>query len=44
MGDKNIEKETKKKKKSDVKISAPSAFSREVVTQPQLNTKKKKDR
>lgn len=44
MGDKNIKKETKKKKKADVKVSAPSAFTREAVTQPQLITKKKKDK
>ena len=44
MGDKNIKKEVKKKKKTDVKVSAPSTFVREVVTQPQLITKKKKDK
>jgi len=44
MGEKSIKKETKKKKKADIKVSAPSAFTREVVTQPQLITKKKKDK
>mgnify|MGYP003399124769 CR=1 FL=1 len=44
MGDKNIKKEVKKKKKADIKGLAPSAFTREVVTQPQLITTKKKDR
>jgi len=43
MGDKNIKKEVKKKKKTDVKVSAPSTFTREAVVQPQLITKKKKE-
>ena len=43
MGDRNIKNtETKKKKKTDVKVSAPSTMLREVVTQPELITKKKK--
>nr|WP_319488545.1 hypothetical protein [uncultured Caproiciproducens sp.] len=44
MGDKSIKKETKKKKKVEVKASAPSLFTREVVTQPQLITRKKKEK
>jgi hypothetical protein len=44
MGDKSIKKETKKKKKVEIKPSAPSTFTREVVTQPQLITRKKKDK
>ena len=43
MGDKSIKNnEKKKKKKTDVVTSVPSSFSREVVTQPELITKKKK--
>ena len=42
MGDKSIKKETKKKKKVESKVSAPSTYEREVVTQPELITKKKK--
>ena len=44
MGEKSIKKETKKKKKADIKVTATEAFTREVVTQPQLITKKKKDK
>ncbi len=42
MGDKSIRKEVKKKKKADVKNSAPSVALKTLVAQPQL-IKKKKD-
>jgi len=41
MGDKNIKKETKKKKKTDVKAYTPSLTPRPVVMQPELIKKKK---
>lgn len=45
MGDKSIKNsEKKKKKKTDGAISAPSTYVREVVTQPELITKKKKEK
>jgi len=44
MGDKNIKKEVKKMKKSDIKPSATSVSSalRPVATQPELIKKEKK--
>lgn len=43
MGDKNIKKdEKKKKKKVEVSSVAPSTYVRPIVTQPELITKKKK--
>ncbi|MPM17468.1 hypothetical protein SDC9_63863 [bioreactor metagenome] len=42
MGDKNIKKETKKKKKADSITSVSSASMRPVVMQPELIKKKKK--
>ncbi len=43
MGDKNIKKETKKKKKADTKVAAPSTYQREALAQPERITRKKKD-
>lgn len=43
MGDKNIKKEAKKKKKTDTKVPALSASLKPVMTQPELIKKKKKD-
>jgi hypothetical protein len=43
MGDKNIKKETKKKKKTDTKVSTNSVMLKTVVAQPELIKKKKKD-
>jgi len=43
MGDKNIKKdEKKKKKKVEVSSATPSTYIRPIVTQPELITKKKK--
>ena len=42
MGDKSIKKETKKKKKSDIKPSSSTAAIQSVVAQPQLIDRKKK--
>jgi len=44
MADKNIRKEVKKKKKADDKPVAASTYVRPVVQQPELITKKKKDK
>lgn len=45
MGDKNIKKnEKKKKKKVDEVFSAPSTYERPVMTQPILIKKNKKDK
>jgi len=44
MGDKNIKKETKKKKKTDIKVSASPAISRPVMVQPILIKKERKPR
>ncbi len=41
MGDKNIKKEAKKKKKTDVKTSISSISQKPVMTQPELIKKKK---
>ena len=43
MGDKNIRKEVKKKKKSDSK-PAPSAVLKSVVAQPEVIKRKDKDK
>jgi hypothetical protein len=42
MGDKNIRKEVKKKKKADANTSSPSAALKSVVVQPELVKKKEK--
>jgi len=42
MGDKNIRKEVKKKKKSDSGAAAPSAVLKSVVAQPEVIKKKDK--
>ena len=42
MGEKSTKKETKKKKKSDIAKSTPSAAIHAVVAQPELIKKKKK--
>ena len=44
MGDKNIKKETKKKKKTDIKIPVLSITPRAVAVQPELIKKEKKPR
>ena len=45
MGEKSMKhNEVKKKKKTEVKASDPVTFMREAVTQPELITKKKKER
>ena len=44
MGDRSIKKETKKKKKSDVKVSTAFSTSRPVMVQPELIKKEKKPR
>lgn len=44
MGDKNIRKEVKKKKKTDTKVSSPSAVLKSVVAQPEVIKRKDKDK
>lgn len=44
MADKNIKKEVKKKKKADDKPVAISSYVRPVVQQPELVSKKKKEK
>ena len=44
MGDRSIKKETKKKKKSDVKVSTAFSASKPVMVQPELIKKEKKSR
>ena len=45
MADKNIKGEKKKPKKAvDTKVTAPSSYIRPIVTQPEIVTKKKKER
>lgn len=44
MGDKNIRKEVKKKKKADSKTSSQSTVLKSVVAQPEVIKRKDKDK